>query len=117
MLTVKMPGEKIMTQRWLCTLEPVNMIVSLAREIQEHLSTEARKHGVIDQVRYKNRSVIKIRQKGNIMFRMILMWRTKTYFFCNTKQFLLLPFFGQHTKPYGVRGLSKHYHMLFDTKL
>ena len=37
--------------------------------------------------------------------------------FCNTNQFPSLPFCVPHTKPHGVRVLSKHYHMLFDTKL
>ena len=36
--------------------------------------------------------------------------------FCNTNQFPSLPFCGPHTKPHGVRGLSKHYHRLFDPK-
>ena len=37
--------------------------------------------------------------------------------FFNTKHFPSLPFCGTHTKPHGVRGSSKHYHMLFDPKL
>ena len=37
--------------------------------------------------------------------------------FFNKNQFPSLPFCGPHTKPHGVRGLSKHYHMRFDTKL
>ena len=46
---------------------------SLASEFQKHLSTAARKHGVIDQVKYKNGQVNENGQKGNIMFRMMLM--------------------------------------------
>ena len=34
-----------------------------------------------------------------------------------TNQFPLLPFFGPHKKPHGVRGLGKHYHMRFDPKI
>ena len=37
--------------------------------------------------------------------------------FCNKNQFPSLPFVGPHTKPHGVIGLIKHYHMLFDPKL
>ena len=37
--------------------------------------------------------------------------------YCNTNQFLALPFFGPHSKPYGARGLGKHYHFIFDPKL
>ena len=37
--------------------------------------------------------------------------------YCNTNQFLSLPFCGPHSKPHGARGLSKHYHLSFDTEL
>ena len=39
----------------------------------------------------------------------------KTY--CNTNQFLEISFCGPHSKPHGARGLSKQYHLRFDTKL
>ena len=37
--------------------------------------------------------------------------------YCNTNQLRALPFFGPHSKPHGARGLSKHYHLRFYTKL
>ena len=37
--------------------------------------------------------------------------------FCNTNQFPSLTFCGLHTKTHSVRGLSKHYNMIFDPKL
>ena len=37
--------------------------------------------------------------------------------YCNTNQFPELSFFGQHSKPHGARGLSKNYHLRFDTEL
>ena len=37
--------------------------------------------------------------------------------FLNKNQVISLPFFGPHTKPYGVRWFCKHYHMRFDPKL
>ena len=37
--------------------------------------------------------------------------------YCNTNQFLELPFCGLHSKPHGARGLSKHYHLRFDPKI
>ena len=37
--------------------------------------------------------------------------------FCNTNQFPVLPFCGPYSKPHGARGLSKHYHLRFDSKL
>ena len=37
--------------------------------------------------------------------------------FCNANKFSSFPFYGPHTKPHGVIGLSKHYHIQFDPKL
>ena len=37
--------------------------------------------------------------------------------YCDTNQFPALPFCGPHPKTHGARGLSKHYHLCFDTKL
>ena len=37
--------------------------------------------------------------------------------YCATNQFPELQFFGSHNKPHVVRGLGKHCHMRFDTKL
>ena len=36
---------------------------------------------------------------------------------CNKTQFPSLQLFCPHTKPHGVRGLGKHYHMRFDPNL
>ena len=33
---------------------------------------------------------------------------------CASTQFPALPFCDPHEKPHGVRGLSKHYHLLLD---
>ena len=37
--------------------------------------------------------------------------------YCDTNEFLELPFWGPHPKPHAARGLSKHYHLRFDPKL
>ena len=37
--------------------------------------------------------------------------------YCNPNQLPELPFYGTHSKPHGVRGLSKYYHLNFDPKL
>ena len=37
--------------------------------------------------------------------------------YCNTNQLPELSFCGPHSKPYGARGLSKHYNLSLDTKL
>ena len=91
--------------------------VSFAREFQKYLSNAEHKHGVIDQVRYKKEQLNESGKKWNIMFRRMPMLRTNTWRCFYTNQFSSLPFCGPHTKPHGVRGLSKHYHMIFDKKL
>ena len=37
--------------------------------------------------------------------------------YCNKNQFPELIFSGSYSKPHGARGLSKNYHLRFDTKL
>ena len=37
--------------------------------------------------------------------------------YCNTNQFPALPFCIPYYKPHGARGMSKHYHFIFDPKL
>ena len=37
--------------------------------------------------------------------------------YCATNQFPELKLLGPNNKPHGVRGLGKHYHMCFDTKI
>ena len=37
--------------------------------------------------------------------------------YINTKKLPELPFCGPNSKPNGARGLSKHYHLRFDSKL
>ena len=37
--------------------------------------------------------------------------------YCNTNQFAEISFSGPHSKSHDARGLSKHYHFLFDQKL
>ena len=37
--------------------------------------------------------------------------------YCNKNQFPKLSFCGPHSKPHGVRGLSKHYNLRFYPKL
>ena len=37
--------------------------------------------------------------------------------YCNKNQFPSLPFCSPHSKPHGARGMGKHYHLRFYTKL
>ena len=45
------------------------------------------------------------------------MWRTNMLIFVNTNQFLSFQFGFPQTKPHGVIGLNRNYHILFDQKL
>ena len=91
---------------------------SLAKELQKYLSKEHRKHGFIDQEKYR-----KISSKRK--------WTNREYhvqdnsdvahkdveIYCDTNQFPKLPFCGPHPKPHGARGLIKHYHLRFYPKI
>ena len=92
--------------------------VSLAWEFKNHLESEHRKNGVNDQGKsrkiYMNRKWTErkyhIQDNADVELKDVKMY-------CNTNQFPTLPFCGTHSKPHGARGISKHYHLLFDPKL
>ena len=79
---------------------------------------EHRQNGFIDQV--KSRKIL-----------MKIKWTERKYhvqdnasvelkdvkIYCNMNQFTALPFCVPCSKPHGARGLGKHYHLRFDTKL
>ena len=77
-----------------------------------------RKHGLIDQGKYKKRSIKRkwiereyhVQDNADIAHKDVKMY-------CDTNQFPTLPFCGSHPKPHGARGVSKHYYLRFDTKL
>ena len=91
---------------------------SLAKQVQNNMSKEHRKRGVIDHIKYRK---IDIKRK----------WTDKEYHvqdnsdvphkdvkvYCDDNRFPSLPFCGPHPKPHGARGLSKRYHLRFDPKL
>ena len=88
--------------------------VSLAK----HLYKENRKHVVLDHVKYRKRaSKIKWTYRGYHVQDNAAVAHKDVKMYCDTKQFPALPFCGSHTKPHGARGLSKYYHLRFDTKL
>ena len=90
----------------------------MAKELQKHMSKEHRKHGVIDQGKYRKRvSKIKwiyiqyhVQDNADVEHKDV-----KIY--CDTNQFSELPLCGPHPKPHRARGLSKNYHLHFDPKL
>ena len=92
--------------------------VSLAKQFQNHLSGEYRKHGVIDQAKYRKRAGKRkrtdrdyyVQDNAHVAHKCVKMY-------CDTNQFPELPFCGPHPKPHGAKGLSKHYHLRFYLKL
>ena len=95
-----------------------NNDASLAKEIQNHLSKEHHKHGVIDQI--KCRKISSKRKQTNREYHVqdnadVAHKNLKMY--CDTNQLPALPFGGPHPKPHGERGLSKHANSRFDPKL
>ena len=52
MSTVQLPGENIYDINMVMITGTCASNVSLARKLQKHLSTAARKHGVVDQGKY-----------------------------------------------------------------
>ena len=95
-----------------------NNYFSLAKEYQTYISKEHRKHGVINQENIeKISSKIKwtdreynVQDNADVAYKDMKMY-------CDTNQFLKLPFFGSHPKTHGARRFSRHYRLCFDTKL
>ena len=77
MSTVKLLGEKIYDTQIVMHTGTRTYGVSLSSEFQKHISTVAHKHGFIDQEKCKKRASKKSGKKGNIKFRMMLMYLTK----------------------------------------
>ena len=91
---------------------------SLACVFQKHLSNAARKHGVIDQEKYKKwASKRKWTEREYHVHNDDYIAHKYVKMFCNTNQFPPFPFCGPHRKPHGVRQYSKYYHIQFDPKL
>ena len=74
---VQLPGTKIFDSQMQMHTGNQNNYVSLAKEFQQHLKKEHRKNGVIAQGKYKKYSWKENGQIYSIMFRIMLMLRTK----------------------------------------
>ena len=82
------------------------------------MSMEHRKHGFIDQVKYRKQPSKRkftdrkyhVQDNDDVSHKDVKMY-------CDTNQLPQLPFCGPHKKPHGARELSKHYHLRFDPKL
>ena len=76
------------------------------------------KHGVIDQGKdIKRACKIKWTEREYHVQDNADVAHKDVKIYCDTNQFPALPLCGSHPKPHGARGLSKHYHILFDPNL
>ena len=93
-----------------------NNYVSLDKELQKRLYHKNRKHVVIYQGKYRKISSKRklkdreyhVQDNSDVAHKYV-----KMYFYTN--QLSELPFCGPHPNPHGARGLSKNYHLRFDT--
>ena len=86
--------------------------------LTKHLSKDHRKHGVIDQAKYRKRASKRkqIDREYHIQGNYGVAHKdVKMY--CDENQFPALKFCAKYIKPHGARGLSKHYHLCFDQKI
>ena len=82
------------------------------------MSKDYRKHGVIDQVKYRKISSKRKWTDREYHFQDnadVAHKGVKMYF--DTNQLPTLPFCGSHPKPHGARGFGKNYHLRFDTNI
>ena len=90
----------------------------MAKQFQKNMSKEHRKHGVVDQGKYRKISIkIKwtdieyhVQDNADVSHKDVKMY-------CDTNQNPALIFCGRHPKPHGAMGLSKHHHLSFDPKI
>ena len=90
----------------------------MAKQPQNNMSKEHRKHGVTDQGKYRKRDSKRkwtdrqyhVQDNSDVAQKYVKMY-------CDTNQFPALPFCGTHPKPHGARGLSKNCHLHFNPKL
>ena len=107
----QLPGSEIFDSQILIHSCTPNNYVSMAKKIQNICLRMIRKHGVIDQEKYRKISS-KIKWT-NIEYHIhyntdVAHKDLKMYFITNPLP--ALPICGSHTKPRGETGLSKHYH-------
>ena len=82
------------------------------------MSKDHRKHGVIDQVKYKKRVSKRtwtyreyhVHDNADVAHKKVKMY-------CNNNQLPELPFCGSHPKSHGTMGLINHYRLNFDPNL
>ena len=82
------------------------------------MSEEHRKHGVIDQIKYRKRAskILWTNREYHVQYNPDVSHKDMKIY-CDANQFPALKFCGTHPKPRGARGLSNHYHLRFYPKL
>ena len=91
--------------------------MSLAQELQRHLSNESREYGITYNIKHKKGQGKKwTNMDYHVQYdKYVKHQGVKMY--CATNQFPELKFLGPHKKPHCVSGLGKHYHICFHPKL
>ena len=98
--------------------EVVNGINSIEKRNIYQIMSNDRKRGVIDQVKYRKRSIkvkftdieYNVQDNADVTHKDVEMY-------CDTNKFPTLQFCGSHPNPHGSRELGKHYHLCFDPNL
>ena len=116
MSNVQLPGSKTFDSQILMNYCTPKNDVSLIKQFQKNLSKEHRKHGVVDQEKYRKRaSKIKwidreyhAQDNADVSHKDVKMY-------CDTNQSPALQFGGPHPNNHVARGLSKNYCLRFDT--
>ena len=118
MSTVKLPVSKKFDSQMQIHTGNQKYDISLAEEIQQHLTKDHRKNSVFDQNK-KNKRFTERQRKDRQYHVQDNADVTHKYskIYCNTNQFPELPFFVPHSKTHGARRFSKKYHLRFDPKL
>ena len=92
--------------------------VSLAKELQQHLTKKHHKDGVIDKGKYKKRFIErKWTERNHHVQDNAAVEHQDVKIYCNTSQFPELSFCGPNSKPHVAKGLSNHYNFRVDPKL
>ena len=118
MTTVKLTGAVDYDKYMAIHTLTLKKYISLAREFQKHIPYPSHEHGVIDQCKDIKQYVKQncTNYEYTVQYRKDVQYAS-VKMSCGTTNFPALPFCGPHVKLYGVRGLSKHYHLQLEPKL
>ena len=118
MTTVQLPSASDYDSHMSIYISTTNIDISFSREFQRRLSDPTRAHGLLDHGK-------------DMKYDSKLNWNEHKYhsqdrkdvphisenISCVTTQLPAFTFCGPHKKPHGVRGLSKHHHLILNPQL